>query len=308
MAEHDVAALISMSAAMFAGAFLAGYAPLFFAVKEQRLRMVSIIGAGLLIGTALIVIIPEGIHMYYDAAAKLMEAPKHTHDEEVHQHARHLSEIDVIPHEEHAHEHHSDHWQMGAAMAAGYALMLVIDRISGNFGHAHFTSSMPLTTENGRDCHEAGRSQSAMLGLMVHAAVDGVALGATSYSGTGSTTFLVFMAIMLHKGPAAFGLTTYLMQNGETMRTTKQLLLFFSMAAPAGALFTYYGMTLGLFGYELKMLALIMLFSGGTFLFVAMSHILPEMLKTSGRLEWSELLMMVAALMSPVFMNIEHGH
>ena len=40
---------------------------LFFCFKQKRLRMVSILGAGLLVGTALAVIIPEGVHALYES-------------------------------------------------------------------------------------------------------------------------------------------------------------------------------------------------------------------------------------------------
>ena len=73
----------------------------------------------------------------------------------------------------------------------------------------------------------------------------------------------------LHKAPAAFGLSTYLRSTGEKKRTVVQQLLLFSFAAPFGAFATYYGMYMGLWGYKLSKIALIMLFSGGTFLFVA---------------------------------------
>lgn len=59
-----------MCIAMFAGAFGSGYIPLSFSMSESRLRMVTIFGAGLLVGTALIVIIPEGIAMHYASQAK----------------------------------------------------------------------------------------------------------------------------------------------------------------------------------------------------------------------------------------------
>ena len=36
-------------------------------LKQKRLRMISILGAGLLVGTALAVIIPEGVHALYES-------------------------------------------------------------------------------------------------------------------------------------------------------------------------------------------------------------------------------------------------
>ena len=77
-----------------------------------------------------------------------------------------------------------------------------------------------------------GRSRAAMLGLLVHNAVDGLALGAVAHTGGGEGSMLVFMAIMLHKAPAAFGLATYLLQLGDPPRAVKQQMLVFSSAAP----------------------------------------------------------------------------
>lgn len=62
--------LMAISFLMAAGAYGAGVLPLAFALSERVKRVVSVFGAGLLVGTALIVIIPEGIHQWYDAQAK----------------------------------------------------------------------------------------------------------------------------------------------------------------------------------------------------------------------------------------------
>lgn len=49
---------------------------------------------------------------------------------------------------------------------------------------------------------------------MVHAAADGVALGAAATTSHHDVEIIVFLAIMLHKAPAAFGLVTYLLHEG----------------------------------------------------------------------------------------------
>lgn len=56
-----------------------------------------------------------------------------------------------------------------------------------------------------------------------------------------------------------------------------------------GAVVTYYGMGAGLFGYAASTLALVMLFSGGTFLFVATVHILSEVMSGEEPLPWLEV-------------------
>ena len=59
--------LLVFCASMFAGAYLAGMVPLMFTYNIAKLRWVTIFGAGLLVGTALVVIIPEGVAMHYES-------------------------------------------------------------------------------------------------------------------------------------------------------------------------------------------------------------------------------------------------
>ena len=51
--------------------------------------------------------------------------------------------------------------------------------------------------------------------------------------------FIVFLAIMLHKAPAAFGLVTFLMYEGVDRSKIRKNLVAFSFAAPTLALTTY---------------------------------------------------------------------
>ncbi|KAF3842257.1 hypothetical protein F7725_024208 [Dissostichus mawsoni] len=50
-----------ISVAMFVGTFVLGFIPLLFRLNEKSLQFVSILGAGLLCGTALAITIPEGV-------------------------------------------------------------------------------------------------------------------------------------------------------------------------------------------------------------------------------------------------------
>ena len=43
----------------------------------------------------------------------------------------------------------------------------------------------------------------ATLGLVIHGAADGIALGASSLSGKGSLGLIVFLAVLVHKGDSA---------------------------------------------------------------------------------------------------------
>ncbi|KAA6411742.1 MAG: hypothetical protein FRX48_05023 [Lasallia pustulata] len=97
----------------------------------------------------------------------------------------------------------------------------------------------------------SGPSLSTTLGLSIHALADGIALGASSTTPS-SLSLLIFLAIMIHKAPAAFGLTSVLLRQGVGKRGARARLVLFSLAAPVGAVGT-----------------------GGTFLYVAM-HTMQE--------------------------------
>lgn len=58
-----------------------------------------------------------------------------------------------------------------------------------------------------------GMQGQAVLGLIIHSAVDGFALGASAFSDTSSMEMLVFLAILLHKAPSAFGLGSFLLNS-----------------------------------------------------------------------------------------------
>src|ERR1700734_999161 len=58
--------------------FLAGALPLSMSLSQSQLRLISTIGMGVLVGTSLIVIIPEGIEAVYSAGSE-----GHTHGKRV---------------------------------------------------------------------------------------------------------------------------------------------------------------------------------------------------------------------------------
>jgi zinc transporter 9 len=56
------------------------------------------------------------------------------------------------------------------------------------------------------DCAKSSdniRGLNATLGLVIHGAADGIALGASSLSGKGKLGLIVFIAVLVHKGECA---------------------------------------------------------------------------------------------------------
>ncbi|XP_044520742.1 zinc transporter ZIP9 isoform X4 [Gracilinanus agilis] len=197
----DFISISLLSLAMLVGCYVAGIIPLAVNFSEERLKLITVLGAGLLCGTALAVIVPEGVHALYE---DILEDPE------------------------------------GAR-----------------------TNNSKITTT---------------LGLVVHAAADGVALGAAASTSQTSVQLIVFVAIMLHKAPAAFGLVSFLMHAGLERNRIRKHLLVFALAAPVMAMVTYLGLSKSSKEAlsEVNATGVAMLFSAGTFLYVATVHVLPE--------------------------------
>ncbi|TPX57600.1 hypothetical protein PhCBS80983_g03740 [Powellomyces hirtus] len=281
---------------MFTGSFLAGNIPLAFHFSEERLQIVSTFGSGMLVGTALIVILPEGVDTLYSM------------------------QIGHGDGDTHAHSTFEAHRYIGAALAIGFAFMFLIDNAGG---HRHKSPSHIVTVNDFREVGSPEQSRSvntATVGLVVHAAADGVALGAASATDRGSLELIVFFAIMLHKAPSAFGLATFLLADGYSRKSVQQHLLVFSVSAPLAGIATF--MFLSGNGVSdpvtmAKWTGILLLFSAGTFLYVATMHILPEIYSTSRgrgssphdkRLSLAQVVCLLAGIFTPLLLAVEHSH
>ena len=343
--------LLALGAVMALASFLAGSLPLSLSMSPSRLRLISTIGMGVLVGTSLIVIIPEGVEALYSA---MPATSSHTTDRirseptisaeqkrTVYLAARDdASDVDPflmpglafppgmdappatptkpgvvgileettsrdneLPQQTEGQDDHnhgpSPHAWIGVALISGFIMMFLIDKLP-HYLHAGKSKSKThhialnnlgrrfnMATTLDRDEEADGfldgsrapeapkRSFATTTGLVIHAAADGVALGASSTASSG-LSFIIFFAIMVHKAPAAFGLTSLLLKQGLSKRTARAHLLLFSLAAPIGSLLTW---TLAHVLTNVQTskpqstkwwTGILLLFSAGTFLYVAM--------------------------------------
>ncbi|KAL2083277.1 hypothetical protein ACEWY4_021050 [Coilia grayii] len=249
-------AIIFISLAMFVGCFILGMIPVLIQLSEQKLRFVSVFGAGLLCGTALAVIIPEGVELMEDSwkASICFNASV----------SENLSEAASAP-DLPTRTGLPPNFLIGVSLVIGFTLMFVVDQI-GSYCSIHDPQTgMSNST-----------SVTATLGLVIHAAADGVALGAAVASSQVSVQVIVFFAVILHKAPAAFGLVSFLMHAGLHKKQVQIHLLAFSAAAPILAITTYFILHATGGASQPSAVGIGMLFSAGTFLYVAMVHVLPE--------------------------------
>lgn len=418
--------LLLLSISMLIGSFLAGSVPLAFKLSETRLRYLSALSVGLLMGTALLIIIPEGVETLYSAqelassastlsakgssiqARHMPTAWQHGNmapaewghvtldrrapppdDDTINQYGSKvginddMDEVEVKPkgvveHGMQASDGHetSAHQYIGLALVLGFAIMFLIDQISSLHMHGSSSNGHPTTTpieftelnlmleaveeEDEEDLedeleqqhdedtdnittpvnkhnltrrdlsptsrfrHAASKGPSQMtptVGLVVHAAADGIALGASARHP--HLSFVIFFAIMIHKAPSAFALTTVLMNEGFMRARIRRHLFVFSMAAPVGAILTYAALLFSGNPDDQNMAwwtGMLLIFSGGTFLYVAM-HVMEEVKNHtakkntnfrvnghSDKMSRSEVACVLLGLFIPAVLNIEHGH
>ena len=249
-----------LAAIMFVAVAVFGYIPMSLDLSSVRLKQLTAIGAGVLIGSAFLVIIPEALEIFEG------------HEEE---------------------ESHIEPSTMGLAILSGFVLMLLLEI----FG-------LPHAVHHDEDKHLLGLS--ATIGLIIHAAVDGLAVGASVSSST-ETGLIVFVAIMLHKGPAAFGLSSFL-QHIKVDKTKSQMyLLLFALSSPIVAILSFFTLQDSTFATD-DNIGLALMFSAGTFIYVATVDVLPEVHSHDHENEaptWFVILGMILVFLTTL---ISYGH
>jgi zinc transporter 9 len=127
---------------------------------------------------------------------------------------------------------------------------------------------------------------------------------------------VVFFAIMLHKAPSAFALTTVLLSEGLSRARVRQHLLMFSVSAPIGAISTYLLLLFFSSASSSESIlnleywtGILLLFSGGTFLYVAM-HAIQELQQqeTKKKMDWSQMGSIFIGMFIPFILNFNHSH
>ncbi|KAL4785211.1 ZIP zinc transporter-domain-containing protein [Aspergillus varians] len=382
--------LLTLSIVMAVTSFVVGSLPLAFKLSPSQLRLISSLGMGVLVGTSLIVIIPEGVETLYNAVTieqkdlsgrfatlPLLPEPIPTaatplpsanavtarwgenwelpapdtpvvhvaRDSHVEQEAKGTSSSAESEHD-HSGES-SPHAWIGIALISGFTMMYLIDKIPefaspakpqrppyhislDNLGSGLRRNSSPSRDGGLLDAASSARSSHSFAtttGLVIHAAADGIALGAST-SDTG-LSFIIFLAIMVHKAPASFGLTSILLKQGLSARAARTHLFVFSMAAPVGAVATFLFVHLLGSGSTDETSAhwrtgVLLLFSAGTFLYVAM-HTMQENNSSSSRelpvngydaremaakpdKSIRDLVASVIGMILPLFLQIGHAH
>ncbi|KAJ5519411.1 hypothetical protein N7453_001833 [Penicillium expansum] len=368
--------LLALSIVMAITSFVVGSLPLAFTLSPSQLRLISSIGMGVLVGTLLIVIIPEGIETLYSANSltRKQHSTRATSIEWQHQAPAVaatfgpngdsasnlssdapvpglLSERDQLSESQtlyirgedsagettgketiHGEEESSPHAWVGIALISGFILMYLVDKLP-EFAAPTKNERTPyhISLDNLGSGLRRGSSPLARVDSLMRTTRPDVATALRprpAYSDAG-LSFIIFLAIMVHKAPASFGLTSILLKQGLSSRTARAHLLVFSLAAPFGALATF--LFVQMMGSSSADEAgthwrtgMLLLFSGGTFLYVAM-HTMQENGPGSSPRElpingygdrdqngsdksMRDLIASVLGMILPLFLQIGHAH
>jgi zinc transporter 9 len=290
------------STSRFVSSFLSGSVPLFFKYERKNLVWLSLYGSGILVGTALTVMIPEGIATLYELEINSI-------------HSSLLSTGKHLVADEGLQGQFEAHTYIGTSLLTGFLFMMILEY---TFASHDDTSDAIVTHNNISNKHLVRHP--VVLGFIFHSASDGFALGAASLSASEELEILVFLAIILHKGPSALGFVSFLLKQGCSLVQTRNFLGLFSAAAPMSALATSFFLNVFQQNDENeleKWTGIILLFSAGTFLYVSMLHILPDSLKflessskPRATSKWRKVACLVGGILTPTLLSMvcEHHH
>ena len=231
-----------IAAVIFVLSLAGGYAPRALAGKlsNKALEDLTGVASGLLLTSALLIVVPEGFHVAAEVA-----------------HEAGLDQAFVY-----------EPVVLGFTILLGFMVMLLLEGFG--IGHAVHEEHHDHVEGHGHaHVHHPTSSTVLAVGLSVHAVADGIAIGAAAATGESSFSLLVAVAVILHRVPAAFSLGVFAMRE-KASRGHRELLMF-AIATPIATLLSFQLLDQA----AEKLVALALLFSAGTFLYVATVDTLP---------------------------------
>jgi len=225
---------------------LAGLGPRLLGRRLTNDQMSDITGiaAGLLLASALLVVIPEGFEV---AAATSSSDGGFVYEPLV----------------------------LGGAVLVGFLTMLLLEGLG--VGHDIHEEHHDHAKGHGHGhVHHPTSARSLVLGLSVHAMADGVAIGSAAAAGDAAFSAVIAVAVLIHRVPAAFSLGVFTLHEDHSSKRAVQSVVAFAAATPITMLVSF----LLLDGADAGLIAMALLFSAGTFVYVATVDTLPAVHNT----------------------------
>lgn len=217
---------------MFAACIAVQLVPLRMDFSPLLLRKALALSVGMLAGTAIAVVVPEGIELL-------------------------VEDQDAIA------------WKVpllfliGFPVLLGFLVMYIVDH--HDILQEKFSQKGNRALENAHPYLRSILSTPLTLSLLLHSSVDGFALGVSTLDEHSSVHYIFYLMIILHKLPTALSFCVVLVQQGMAPDLIYAHIVAFSLATPIASLAAY---PLAKFALSSNAhLALLLLFSSGTFLY-----------------------------------------
>jgi zinc transporter 9 len=274
---------IELAALTLILAIIGGLAPILSRIKEDRdiLRRITGVASGILLASAILVVIPEGFELAME-----------DHDEGAHEEEGGLEGLVI-----------------GGAILAGFMMMLFLE--GSGIGHAVHEEHHDHHGNHGHEhIHHRNSPWIIVLGLSLHSAADGLAIGSAAAGSSEAVTAIVALAVLIHKVPAAFSLGVFSAHERNERNDSIRDVVLFSIATPVMIMVSFYALE----GLNEHMIALAMLFAGGTFLYVATVDTLPDIHNPeTGREALVNVIIGVSLMIAVLYGAdaaglIDHGH
>ena len=147
--------------------------------------------------------------------------------------------------------------QLGYSVMFGFLLIFILEKFI-----------MVHPCEEG-ECNYHKVGISAYVGIGFHSILDGIAIGAGTMM---NLSFIIILAVTIHKFPAALALSSLLVKGKEYTKKKVLLSMFiFALATPVGALVAVFIFQ----GVDDYVVATALGISAGTFLFISIGDLLP---------------------------------
>jgi zinc and cadmium transporter len=266
---------------IFVGSMLGGYVPLLGQITHSRLQFYLTASAGIMLGASFFHVMPDAFEKcgspmfgWWTAAAVVgmfcIERFIAPHSHEIDGGGDHNSGQPTCDH--HHHDHGHDHDEPGVHLTPG--------------GHKDHRAAAPSVA-----------GWTAVLGLTLHTFMNGFGLAGAIEADLGGRVeslqrlgasawpgLAMFLAIVCHKPADALAISTVLARKGVTRRKITLVQFGFALVVPVGAaafLMTRYAIRQGVATPDVEsaidqLTGAALAFSAGTFLFIALSDLLPE--------------------------------
>ncbi|KAM7456952.1 hypothetical protein BLSTO_02292 [Blastocystis sp. subtype 1] len=280
------------SIGVFALTLLTTSLPLLVHMSKKTSKVINLIGIGLMMGTAFIVVIPEAVLHGCECPVPVGTSGSAATE-----------------------EHHLEAKNIGLAMVFGFITMMVTDSLSHGSGDDHNHGDH----QDNETCSDHGKEEvvinmsengvkrlrTSISGLCLHSLFDGLAIGSSISSGSVEVIQTIFGAILLHKVSASLGVGIFIKQLHVPFNQAFRYIAVFSAATPVSTVISAFLIHVGSSFIPTHLLGYAFAYSAGTFLHVALMHMLPSI---GHHLGISQIAFLLIGVFIPYLLFVEHSH